>query len=500
MEEANKQHLLRSLPAIDEVLTYLDKQGLGKDSPRSLVVSCARRAVNDTRRAILENRQPALDMESIALHFSELLESFYRPSLRKVINVSGIIIHTNLGRSVLAPEAQQAVQEVAGSYSTLEYDTATQARGSRQSHCEELLCTLTGAEAALTINNNAAAVMMILSEFAEDREVIVSRGELVEIGGSFRIPDIMRLSHAKMIEVGTTNKTHLKDYQSALGPETALLLKVHQSNFKMVGFTEDVGVSDLRALADETLGSRGFESSANANDSAPREVLVYEDQGSGVLVSLGSLTRGESTISQSLQAGADLVSFSGDKLLGGPQAGIIVGKKRHIDRLKHSPYARVLRLDKLSLAALEATLRLYLDKEKASVAIPTLRMLTMPPEELRQQAERLSALLNEALLALAPANTLAKVSVVEETAQAGGGSLPTNEIASYAACVEFLQGSAPECERFLVAEWRTPIICRIKKDCLLCDPRTLLSADEMDEIALALEAYYAGIITSETPL
>ncbi|MCL2529164.1 MAG: L-seryl-tRNA(Sec) selenium transferase [Coriobacteriia bacterium] len=526
MKEVNKQSFLRSLPQIDEVLIYLEKQGLGKDSPRYLVVLCARKAVADLRKGILEGRDPgfklegvdlegvdleAVDLEaaileSVALRFSELLGRFYRTSLCRVINVSGIIIHTNLGRSVLAPEAQLAMQEVAASYSTLEYDTVVMARGSRHSHYEELLCALTGAEAALAVNNNAAAVMMILHEFAQGREVIVSRGELVEIGGSFRVPDIMRLSQAKLIEVGTTNKTHVLDYQAALSPKTSLLLKVHQSNFKMVGFTEEVGVSELRALVDEALASRsraGEEGtpkpsspdSGSPGQDLPDELLVYEDQGSGVLLDLGLLTSGESTISESLQAGADLVSFSGDKLLGGPQAGIIVGKKQHVERLKRSPLARALRLDKLSLAALEATLRLYLDREKALQTIPTLRMLTMPKGEVKQQAERLCTLLEEAFVALAPNEALVKLSVIAESAQAGGGSLPTSEIPSYAVCVEFLQGSALECERFLVSDWRTPIICRIKKDCLLCDPRTLMSSDEMGEIVEALTAYFSEKVT-----
>jgi len=521
MEEVSKPDLLRSLPQIDELLTYLDMQDLGQGYPRPLIVVCARKAVADTRNDILSDKLPVVCLEAIARRTLMLLEGFYQPSLRKAINVSGIIIHTNLGRSVLADEAQQAVQEAAGGYSTLEYNTATRARGSRHSHCEALLCYLTGAEAALAVNNNAAAVLMVLSEFAQNREVIVSRGELVEIGGSFRIPDIMRLSHAHMIEVGTTNKTHQADYQNAIGPATSLLLKVHQSNFKVLGFTEEVGVSDLRTLADQELAERSRTGTMSAHDpAAPDELLVYEDQGSGILVDLGFLTAGESMVSESLQAGSDLVSFSGDKLLGGPQAGIIVGKKKYVDRLKRSPFARALRLDKLSLAALEATLRLYLDKEKALEAIPTLRMLTMPSEEVRLQAVRLCMLLEEALESLTPAGlsapgsspastpsppsapapsstpdpSLTRISVVEEKAQAGGGSLPTSEILSYAVCIEFLQGSALECESFLVSEWEIPIVCRIKKDCLLCDPRTLVAPEDMEEIASAIKAYFARVV------
>jgi len=296
-----------------------------------------------------------------------------------------------------------------------------------------------------------------------------------------------------MVEVGTTNKTHLADYKNALNNKTSLLLKVHQSNFKVVGFTEAVSVSDLRLLADSETALRSGANSAEFHEAANDEVLVYEDQGSGVLIDLDTLTRGESTVSESLEAGADLVSFSGDKLLGGPQAGIIVGKKQYVDRLKRSPFARALRLDKLSLAALEATLRLYLDKEKACTAIPTLRMLLMPAEEVRQQAERLRTLLAEALASLVPASTLAELFVVDASAEAGGGSLPTCEIPSYAVCVEFFQGSALACESFLVKEWKTPIIGRIKKDCLLLDPRTLIVPEEMEEIVQALKAYFESI-------
>ena len=489
MEDATRQSLLRALPSIDEVLTYLEAHGLLKDSPRFLVVACVRKAVDDTRAEILDGTLASAGLEAIALRFSKHVEAFSDPSLRRVINATGIIIHTNLGRSVLAREALAAVQDVAGSYSTLEYDTGSLTRGSRQSHYEKLLCLLTGAEAALAVNNNAAAVLLVLSAFAEGREAIVSRGELVEIGGSFRIPDIMRLSHAEMVEVGTTNKTHVHDYQNAVSRNTSLLLKVHRSNFKMVGFTEEVSVSDLRLLADREMESRAAVGIMSACDpTAPDELLVYEDQGSGVLMDIGDLTKNESTVSESLDAGADLVSFSGDKLFGGPQAGIIVGRKPFVDRLKQSPLARALRLDKLTLATLEATLRIYLDKDKAALEIPTLRMLTLLPEEVQQLAQRLCALLDENI-----ESGHARFSVVEEKAQAGGGALPQNEISSYAVCVEFLRGSALECERFLQTQWSTPIICRIKKEQILCDPRTLVHAHEMDEVTQAFKAYFAAI-------
>ncbi|MCL2807632.1 MAG: L-seryl-tRNA(Sec) selenium transferase [Coriobacteriia bacterium] len=499
MTEAQKQSQLRLLPSVDEVLSHLEQQGLGADLPRPVLVISARKAVDDTRQGILEDRFSEVKLEDIIQQAATYTEAFRCPSLRSVINVSGIVIHTNLGRSLLAREALDAVQEVASAYSTLEYSTATMARGSRHHHYEELLCILTGAEAALAVNNNAGAVLMILSCFAAGREAIVSRGELVEIGGSFRVPDIMRLSQAKMVEVGTTNKTHLLDYQSALSPDTALLLKVHRSNFRMIGFTEEVSIAELRQLANQAAEQRSV---CSSEPCAFDELLVYEDQGSGVFVDLGSIAQGEFTVMESLRAGADLVSFSGDKLLGGPQAGIIVGKKAHIDILKSSPLARALRLDKMSLAALEATLRLYLNKEKALLVIPTLRMLAMPLEDVQEQAQQLCSMLEEMLALLGtplnpPTSTptpqtppLAQLTVQEEAAQAGGGSLPESEIPSFAVSIEFLQGSALECERFLVSEWRTPIICRIKKGRLLADPRTLQSVDEMQEIVEAIKHYF----------
>ena len=353
------------------------------------------------------------------------------------------------------------------------------ARGSRHAHCEKLICALTGAEAAIAVNNNAAAVMMVLSEFASGHRAVVSRGELVEIGGSFRIPDIMALSGADMVEIGTTNKTHARDYVRAIDDDTAMLLKVHPSNYRLIGFTENVAIDELRDIADETLADRA------ARD-VRGDLLVYEDQGSGAFAALPFFGGyGEPTVAESLKQGADLVSFSGDKLLGGPQAGIIVGSKRHIDRLKANPLARVLRLDKMTIAALEATLRLYLDEERARREVPTLRMLSETADDLRPRAERLAAALRSAL---DPQD--AAVDVVDEVSRAGGGALPMCDIPTCVVRVAFIRGDAQECERRLVCERDVPVIGRIKKDALLLDARTILDEDEEAEIVRALTEYF----------
>lgn len=483
MSQPSQREHLRALPQIDELLRAPRVAELLDRLPRSVVADAARQAVDAARQAILAGCGRAVDADSIAADACLRALRLEHPSLRRVVNATGVIVHTNLGRSVLAESAVRAVDEAARGYSTLEYNVDALARGSRHAHCERLICALTGAEAALAVNNNAAAVMMVLSEFAAGREAIVSRGELVEIGGSFRIPDIMALSRAAMVEVGTTNKTRLADYERALTPDTALLLKVHPSNYRLIGFTESASMQELRALADEENARRAQEVPAGP------EVLVYEDQGSGALIRLDCFgSYAEPTVAESLRAGCDVVSFSGDKLLGGPQAGIIVGAKRHIDRLKENPLARALRLDKLTLAALEATLRLYLDKERALAEIPTLAMLSAPVEALRPRAEALCAAIEERVAA-----GCARLSVVPEIARSGGGALPMCDIDTLAVRVEFLRGGALACERMLVRERDVPVIGRIKKEALLFDVRTLVEDAEITEIAEALAAYFARV-------
>ena len=371
---------LRALPAVDEVLTTLSRSIPMEVFPHELVVDCIRKEVEAARTTILKDNTAPTE-EEIASGTLRRLQAQAEPSLKRVINATGVILHTNLGRSALAPQAVTAVENAAKGYSTLEYDLTTMQRGSRHSHCEELICTLTGAEAAIAVNNNAAAVMMVLNEFARNRQAVISRGELIEIGGSFRIPDIMDFSNAHMVEVGTTNKTHPSDYERAITSDTAMLLKVHTSNYRLIGFTESVEAKELKAIA-----ARENERRSGTGE---EDLLVYEDLGSGMLLPLRGLEGyGEPTVTEALE-GCDLVSFSGDKLLGGPQAGIIVGNKCLIDRLKKNPLARALRLDKMTIAALEATLRLYLDPEKAHEHIPTLHMLTAPVEAVEEQAESL---------------------------------------------------------------------------------------------------------------
>lgn len=475
---------LRSLPQVEEVLRDASLEALSESVPRDLVCDAVRASIDEARQAILAGSDADTSIPSIVQATRMRLLALNRPSLRHVVNASGVIIHTNLGRSVLAPAAVRAVNEVASGYSTLEYDTDAMARGSRHAHCEQLICTLTGAEAAIAVNNNAAAVMMVLSEFAAGHEAVVSRGELVEIGGSFRIPDIMAQSHATMVEVGATNKTHLSDYTRAVTPGTAMVLKVHPSNYRLIGFTESVAISDLRALADDENAAREQADGTNVG-----KLLVYEDQGSGAFMRLTCFgDYAEPTVAESLHAGADLVSFSGDKLLGGPQAGIIVGAKPLIDRLKKNPLARALRLDKMTLAALEATLRLYLNPENARREVPTLRMLTETADEVFIRAKKLAGVLKKAL----PSGAC-EISLVEEISRAGGGALPMCDIPTYCVQVQFTRGDALSCDRHLVSERLVPVVGRLKKEMLLFDARTILDEAEMEEIARACAEYFEGI-------
>ena len=427
------------------------------------------------RAGILAGMIEKVEREDIVAQAVLGLLSLAEPSLRRVINATGVIIHTNLGRSALAPQAVEAVNDVITGYSTLEYNVKTMARGSRHDHCERLLCALTGAEAAMAVNNNAAAVLIVLAEFAAGKSAVVSRGELVEIGGSFRIPDIMEYSNAHMIEVGATNKTHLRDYERAITPDTAMLLKVHPSNYRMVGFTETVSA---RALAEVARKENVRRAAVGAEP-----LLVYEDLGSGAFVDLSFLgPEADPTVAEALK-GCGLVSFSGDKLLGGPQAGIIVGSKEHIDRLKKNPLARALRLDKMTLAALEATLRLYLDPEQARRDIPTVRMLTATAAELDPLAQELSSNIE------ATAQGILSCEVIDEVSRAGGGSLPLYDIPTRCVAVAFNAGSAIDCERYLQTKRQVPIVARIKNERLLVDVRTLMGESEAGEVAAALADY-----------
>jgi len=453
-----KQVLLRRLPAISTILEDPRIKELGKDYPHLLVSETASEVVQQLRQAVLDAAGQELDDQDYGLNdiitlVEEQVAQKTRPHLRRVVNATGIVLHTNLGRAVLAKEAVRAVTEVAGRYSNLELDIETGERGTRYSHVEDLLCRLTGAEAGLVVNNNAGAVLLVLSALAKGREVIVSRGQLVEIGGSFRIPDVMKQSGAVLVEVGATNKTHLRDYEEAVNEETAMLLKVHTSNYKIIGFAAQVSTHDLVKLGRE------------------KAIPVYDDLGSGVLIDFSRFgIAHEPTVRESVKAGVDIVTCSGDKLFGGPQGGIIVGRRELISRIKKHPLTRALRVDKFTLAAMEATLRLYIDEEKVVEKIPTLAMITMSRDELKQRAQRLAA----GIKAKAALNC--EVDILEGYSQVGGGALPEENITTYLVSVNPLKLAVNQLEERL-RSMEPPVLARIQKDRLLLDSRTLLEGD-----------------------
>ncbi len=444
----------RRLPSVERLLQHLEASGALGRHPRRLVVACAREAVEQARRRLIEGRTvpDEITVDALAAQAEALLAERSAPSLDRAINATGIVIHTNLGRAPLAPAARAAVAAAAG-YAVLEIDRASGARGSRQSHVRGLLRELTGAEAALAVNNNAAAVLLALAALARGRAAIVSRGELVEIGGSFRMPDVMAASGCRLVEVGTTNKTYLADYEAALTPETALLVKVHRSNFAMRGFVHETSPAELVAL-----GRRAG-------------VPVLFDMGSGAFVDLRA--RGlpaEPTVQAAVAAGCDVVTFSGDKLLGGPQAGLLVGREAAIARIRAHPLARAVRIDKLDLAALEATLRLYRDPDRAWEEIPVLRMLSRTQEELRRAAHDLVA-------RLAPVIGEASALAVQPTvSESGGGALPGVELPSFAVAIAPRRDRVEAWERRL-RRHTPPVFARIADDRLLLDLRTLAPED-----------------------
>jgi L-seryl-tRNA(Ser) seleniumtransferase len=426
---------LRDLPSVDELAAH---ERLATTAPRSLIVAAARSALARAREEINAGADPGDLVDRVE---SELAAA-RAARLRRVINATGVIVHTNLGRAPLAPEALERAATVAAGYSNLEYDVGEGARGSRQDHVAPILRRLTGAEAALVVNNNAGALLLALAALAEGREVLVSRGELIEIGDGFRIPDVLARSGARLREVGTTNRTRAADYDQAIGPETALLLRVHQSNFRVVGFTEQPRLEELVRIG------------------RAHAIPVVDDLGSGVLVEL----EGEPSARDALTAGADLVCFSGDKLLGGPQAGIVVGRADLVEKLRRHPLQRALRADKLTLAALEGTLALYLDPERAAREIPVLRMLGEPLETVRGRAERLAE--------------LAGGEVEQTVGRVGGGALPLAELPSFACAVE------EELAKPL-RDGEPPIVGILRDGRLLLDCRTLTD-EEVDEVAAAM--------------
>ncbi len=433
--------------------------------------------MDELRQQILTNKikeATELTLERVVDRVEERLKYALRPSLRPLINATGVVVHTNLGRSLLPEEVFEQIFQVAVNYSNLEYDLQHGRRGSRYSHVEEILCELTGAEAALVVNNNAAAVLLTLETLAKGREVIVSRGELVEIGGSFRIPDVMARSGAILREVGATNRTHLRDYENAINDNTALLMKVHQSNFSVVGFTKKVPITDLKALGDKY------------------GIPVIEDLGSGNFINLTPYGFAhEPTVQESLDAGADLVTFSGDKMLGGPQAGIIVGKKALVEKIKKNPMNRAVRIDKLTLAGLEAILHIYRDESEALRRIPTLKMLTMSYDETKKRAVRVARRLRALHL------KDLKIDYKDTISRVGGGALPLQDLRSCAISLSFTEsfqkkGIIASFERFL-RMGEPPVIARIEDEQLILDLRTVREK-EFSTLAKCIERAYEKLL------
>lgn len=452
-----KEQLLRALPKVDVLCQSQELTALRQEYGDKAVVDAVRQVLATLRQQILEGA--VQNLPSTEVLYRQIRECVIQndlPSLRTVINGTGIILHTNLGRACLSEKAAQAAADAARRYSNLEYDIAKGQRGTRYVHIEDLLCRLTGAESALVVNNNAAAVLLVLSALTQGGQVVVSRGELVEIGGSFRVPDIMEACGAQLKEVGTTNKTHLSDYQKAITPETKALMKVHTSNYRIVGFTETPSLSALVELGHKN------------------GLPVIEDLGSGCLTNLEQFgIHDEPSIQDSLKAGVDVVSFSGDKLLGGPQAGIILGKKKYIDILKKHPLTRAMRVDKMTLAALEATLHSY--ENGLEEEIPVIGMLSASPDALKEKAERLLELFGNAGIS---------AGIVPVEGRVGGGSAPNQSLPSFAVA---LTGDVNTLEEKLRLGLH-PIIGRIHNDQYLLDVRTLWEEDFPVIVAAIKEA------------
>ena len=446
----NKQDILRSMPRVDEVVAIVQTEAKAKLFSYDALLECVRITLDELRNNIASGKTKIIPEET-ELAKTALKRALAQNacSLSPVINATGVVLHTNLGRAPIAQAVAEHVRLVATDYCTLEYSLASGARGSRHTHVESLLCKLTGAEAAMAVNNNAAAVLLVLMSMCAGKEVVVSRGELVEIGGSFRVPEIMSMGGAILREVGTTNKTRLSDYKQAINEQnTAALLKVHTSNFKIVGFSEHVEIEALAKLGKET------------------GLPVIYDLGSGLMVDNELVNiANELTVKECVFAGADVVCFSADKLLGGPQAGIIVGRKKYIEVMKNHQLARALRIDKLNLAALESTLRIYLDPARALKEIPTLANLSATPPELKLRAKKLCS-----ALPVLKDDFSAEVKFSE--AQVGGGSAPGELLQSFVVQISPISKSTTELEKAL-REYEIPIITRIQKDKVLIDPRTV---------------------------
>ncbi|MGD8369090.1 MAG: L-seryl-tRNA(Sec) selenium transferase [Desulfobacterales bacterium] len=466
-----QQHLLRQIPGVDRVLEAAAARRFAAGVPQTVMVRSIRALTEDLRAAILAGDATvdaaALSEDRILADLKPRVQTAMAPRLQRTINATGVVIHTNLGRSLLAAAAIENITRISSRYSNLEYDLEQGKRGSRYSAVEEILCEITGAESAMVVNNNAGAVLLALDTMAAGREVVVSRGELVEIGGSFRIPDVMAKSGATLKEVGTTNRTHLRDYEQAIGEDTGLLLKVHKSNYSVVGFTAEVPLPELVSLG------------------AQYGIPVVEDLGSGMFIDFSKYGMvKEPTVQETVATGADLITFSGDKLLGGPQAGIIVGKKEPVERVKKNPITRALRIDKMTLAALESTMRLYRDERLAVSEIPTLRMMLMPFEAIVGLAERLRSDLEKSC------GDRIRVVLIDRSSRAGGGSLPLLNLPSRCVGLQVLGLSANRLEKAMRG-YCPPIIGRIEDDLFVMDPRTL-QEEEIDMIVDAVAALTGG--------
>jgi len=456
----DKNNYYRNIPKVDVIMEIDEIKNLSEQYTRELVLQSVRKITDDLREFI-NNSKNEDDikhmMSNVTVDVIKDVNKYTSHNMKKVINATGTILHTNLGRAVISDEAAETVKKLVTSYSNLEYDLVAGKRGSRYSHFEKVITKITGAESAMAVNNNAAAVLLILSTFAKNKEVIVSRGELVEIGGSFRVPDVMVQSGGKLIEVGTTNKTHIYDYENAINEDTAALLKVHTSNYKIVGFTESVPLDELVELAKKY------------------DLPVIEDIGSGVLVDLSKygLTY-EPTVQDSIKSGIDIVCFSGDKLLGGPQAGIIVGKKAMIDKIKKHPLTRALRIDKFTTIALECVFLEYLDEEKAINNIPVLKMINKNIDDIQKEAEALLNKLNPII------GKYCEIEIEDCESQIGGGSLPMERLKSKCISIKPRNMSTGALETSLRFT-KTPVVGRIANDKLLLDLRTIFE-NEIEEV------------------
>jgi len=462
------KELLRSLPKVDEILReLLDDKNL--KVPRQIIKIVIQKTLKTERNKILQNKSHSkFDREVWLERIKENIDTMQSSNLRKLINGTGVVIHTNLGRSILSETATNSLTRAGGFYSNLEFNLETGKRGSRYTLVEELICDLTGSEAALVVNNNAAAVLLALDSLASGREVIVSRGQLVEIGGSFRIPDVMAKSGAILVEVGATNRTHLYDYEKAITEKTALLLRVHTSNFRIIGFTSDVPVSEMVALAQK------------------QDLFTMEDLGSGCLVDLTPYGfPKEPTVQEIVSSGVDVVTFSGDKLLGGPQAGIIAGKEDVIARIKKNPLNRALRVDKFTLSSLESVLREYYDIDQVYSKVPTLSMLTIDQDELKTKALKIEDLLKQKTI------SGCNFKVVSTESRVGGGAFPEYNISSWAVEIDPETMSFSQLEKRL-RELVTPIIGRIEHERYILDVRTIQECEIFDLVEL-LSSLFKGV-------